>query len=79
MEGINMNAAWGLIHHPVVAEGKIEPICQKLHILHTLWQNIPKQINFFGGDFFETFTASATHGIFKLADIIYWPLKELQL
>lgn len=62
MEGITMNAAWGWIHHPVVAEGKIEPICQKLHILHTLWQNIPKQINFFwGGIFFGPVCASATH------------------
>lgn len=59
VEGINMNTAGGWIHHPVVAEGKIEPICQKLHILRTLWQNIPKQINLFfsfflGGGWFWT-------------------------
>ena len=34
MGGINMKAdsSCGRIHHPVVIEGNIEPICQKLRI-----------------------------------------------
>lgn len=87
MGGINMKAdsSCGRIHHPVVIEGNIEPICQKLRIPGTFWQNIPKQIHFFEGVSMEPCTlspytlscelsASVRH--IKLADIIYWCSRE---